>query len=47
MITISGSSLQAPLRHLFLAVWILALLWNVTAFAQEKTPAAKQIGKHP
>lgn len=45
MITISGSSLHAPFRYLFLAVWILALLWNVTAFAQEKTPAAKQIGE--
>ena len=43
MITISGFSLQTPLRYLFLAVWILLLLCNVTAFAQEKTPAAKAI----
>ena len=45
MITISGSSFQTPLRNLFLAIWILLLLCNVTAFAQEKTPAAKAIGE--
>ena len=43
MITISGSSLQAPLRNLFLSVWIL-LFCHVTAFAQEKAPATKAIG---
>jgi len=45
MITISGSSFQAPLRNLFLAMGIFLLLCNVTAFAQEKTPAAKAIGE--
>jgi hypothetical protein len=45
MITISGSSLQAPLRNLFLSIWILFLFCHVTAFAQEKTPVAKQIGE--
>ena len=44
MITISGSSLQAPLRNLFLSIWIFFLFCHVTAFAQEKTPAVKSAG---
>ena len=45
MVTTSGFYLQATLRNLFLAFWILLLLCNATAFAQNKTPAAKKIGE--